>query len=146
MPARFPPKTRYKRATRRATSVPQDALRVCDKTRYECATRRATSMQHDTIHALNRYALCTKMHYGVRESVHDTGELPDALHDTGELQSTLHDTGELPDALHDTGELPDTLHGTGEVPTSLSNKTFSLPQTHYCEWRLYLLGFPLLLP
>ena len=51
MPARFPPKTRYKRATRRATSVRQDALRACDKTRYECATRRATSMQHDALHA-----------------------------------------------------------------------------------------------
>jgi hypothetical protein len=51
MPARFPPKTRYKCATRRATSVRQDALRACDKTRYECATRRATSMQHDALHA-----------------------------------------------------------------------------------------------
>ena len=35
---------------------------------------------------------------------------------------------------------------TGEVPVSLSNKTFSLPQTRYYECRLYLLGFPLLLP
>ena len=50
MPARFPPKTCYS-ATRRATSVRQDALRACDKTRYECATRRATSMQHDALHA-----------------------------------------------------------------------------------------------
>jgi hypothetical protein len=45
MPARFPPKTRYKLATRRATSVPQDALRACHKTRYEHATRRATCAQ-----------------------------------------------------------------------------------------------------
>jgi hypothetical protein len=80
MPARFPPKTRYKLATRRATSVPQDALRACHKTRYECATRRATSMQHDALHARNRHALCTKMHYAVRES--------GALHDTGELQGS----------------------------------------------------------
>ncbi len=37
LPARFPPKTRYKRATRRVTSVQQDALRVCNNTRYERA-------------------------------------------------------------------------------------------------------------
>ncbi len=37
MPARFPPKARYKRST-----------------------RRATSMQHDALHARNRHALCTK--------------------------------------------------------------------------------------
>jgi hypothetical protein len=45
IPARFPPKARYKLATRRATSVPQDALRACHKTRYEHATRRATCAQ-----------------------------------------------------------------------------------------------------
>jgi hypothetical protein len=35
--ARFPPKTRYKPATRRVTSVQQDALRVCNNTPYERA-------------------------------------------------------------------------------------------------------------
>ena len=50
LPARFPPKTRYKRATRRATSVQQD------KTRYERATRRATSVQQDALRACNRRA------------------------------------------------------------------------------------------
>jgi hypothetical protein len=93
--------------------------------------------------------LCATTHYGLRESdaLHDTGELPDALHDTGELASSLHDTGELPGALHDSVELTRARQDTGEVPTALANnKTFSLPQTHYCECRLCLLGFPLLLP
>ena len=90
------------------------------------------------------------------DGLHDTGELPGVLHDTGELSDTLHDTGELPGVLHDTGELPNDLHDTGEltrdrqdtgeVPTTLSNKTFSLPQTRYCECRRCLLGFSLLLP
>ena len=82
--------------------------------------------------------LCATTHYGLRES--------GALHDTGELPGALHDTGEVPGALHDTGELTRARQDMGEVPTALSNKTFSLPQTHYCECRLCLLGFPLLLP
>jgi hypothetical protein len=42
---RCPPKTHYKSATRRVTSVPQDVLQACNKTRYECATTLVTSVQ-----------------------------------------------------------------------------------------------------
>jgi hypothetical protein len=45
LPARFPPKMRYKRATRRVTSVPQDVLQACNKKHYECATTLGTSVQ-----------------------------------------------------------------------------------------------------
>ena len=58
LPARFPPKTCYKRfyerATRRATSVQQDAIRVCNKARYERAID--TSRAH-TLHECNRHAI-----------------------------------------------------------------------------------------
>ena len=54
LPASFPPKTHYKRATRRATSVQQDALRSCNKTRYELAARRATSVQQDALRVYNK--------------------------------------------------------------------------------------------
>ena len=82
--ARFPAKTRYKRAARRGTSV--------HKTCYQ--------------RAINTL-LCAKTHYGVQvpSALHDTGALTSALHDTGEFTNSPHDTGELTSA-HDTGEVP----------------------------------------
>jgi hypothetical protein len=97
LPARFPPKTRYKRGTRRVTSVQQDALRECNNTRYERAID--VSRARNTTHYMRviDMLLCATTHYGVCES--------GVLHDTGELLGSLHDTKELPDSLHDTGEL-----------------------------------------
>jgi hypothetical protein len=45
----FPPKTCYKSATRRDTSVQQHSVRSCN--------RRVTSVYHDAIHACNRHAI-----------------------------------------------------------------------------------------
>ncbi len=135
LPARFPPKTRYKRATRRVTSVQQDALRVCNNTRYERAIDALRVCNTTCYMCAIDTLLCATTHYGVCE--------PGALHDTGELPGALHDTKELPDALHDTGELTRARQDTGEVQTALSNKTFPSPQTHCLRGRLCLLGFPL---
>ncbi len=63
----FPPKTRYKRATRRATSVPQGSIRACDKTRYEHATRRVTCSQSTRFvykDALHRVRIRRSSRYG----------------------------------------------------------------------------------
>ena len=86
-------KTRYECATRRATTVPQDALWTC--------SRHTPIVQHDTLHVCNRHVIVCNDTLNVRESgvLHDTGELQDALHDTGELPGDLHDTGEVPNAL-----------------------------------------------
>ena len=134
LPARFPPKTRYKRATRRVTSVQQDALRVCNNTRYERAIDAPRACNTTRYMRAIDTLLCATTHYGVCESgaLHDTGELPSALHDTGELQGALHDTGELTQSARH-----------GEVQTTPSNKTFPSPQTHCLRGRLCLLGLPL---
>ena len=69
LPARFPPKTRYKRATRRVSSVSQDVLQACNKTRYERAIDAPLRWCNTTRYkrAIDTL-LCEKTHYGVRES------------------------------------------------------------------------------
>ena len=101
--ARFPPKTSYKCATRRVTSVPQDSLRSCNKTHYIRVFDTSRTCNTTRYMVAIDILLCATTHYdgGVtrRSSRHTT---------TGELPATLHDTGELPD-LHDMGEVPNTL-------------------------------------
>jgi len=75
MPARFPPKTRYKLATRRATSVPQDALRACNTTRCMRAID-TLCVQRCTTPCENQALFTIRASY---KALHDTGELPDAL-------------------------------------------------------------------